>query len=274
MIDLVSSWSKERHPLSLNYRKPFAVKPTVTTKEYMTAYKWLKDSKRDTLGADDEYYTRSSDSTSTQLLTLNDVQNYKKTVESLTFKNFDAYHNLVNGIRYTRLNRTDFLASQCTCPEYFKSNVCKHILGMAAVAKINPIPNEAKGSALEIKPRRGRPAKAKKALVRQTVEKANGEKPTTSKAVMESSPIKSQPKKRGRRIRVATDDSDSDQIDENAKPGSSEAAEGSGTAKKPPKKRGRPAKIKKIASEAETEPEMVAPVSKILIVKKSNLRNK
>ena len=51
-----------------------------------------------------------------------------------------------------------------TCPNYFRDYICKHILGVAAIAKVNPIPNEFKAVCIEPKAPRGRPAKTKKAF--------------------------------------------------------------------------------------------------------------
>ena len=58
------------------------------------------------------------------------------------------------------MNRDDFNTSTCTCPEYFNSYVCKHIIGLAHQKKVIRIPNEAKARGIERKAARGRPAKS------------------------------------------------------------------------------------------------------------------
>ena len=79
-------------------------------------------------------------------------------------RDVSRWNTITNGIWHTRLNRTNFKLSTCTCPSNFRDYICKHILGVAAITKINPIANEAKTVCIEQKAPRGRPAKAKKAL--------------------------------------------------------------------------------------------------------------
>lgn len=110
----------------------------------------------------------------------------------------------MNGIWHTRLNCSDFKLSTCTCPSYFRDYICKHILGVAAITKINPIPNEAKAVCIEQKAPRGRPAKAKKALEYQApvtqnpVSEAQAQVAKSSKRKAQEAEIEEPPKKRGK----------------------------------------------------------------------------
>lgn len=61
---------------------------------------------------------------------------------------------LVGHIWHSTLNETNFQKSTCTCPEYFKSYVCKHIVGIAAIKKLAIIPPEAKVVRLGQKPKK------------------------------------------------------------------------------------------------------------------------
>ena len=110
------------------------------------------------------YYSRSMRSPSNEELTIAEIKAFKNSVETLKFNSFDAYFNMVEGIRVTCLNKDDFLESTCTCSWYFKEYCCKHIIGVAVLEKVAKIPNEAKTKPLGEKPKRGRPAKATKAL--------------------------------------------------------------------------------------------------------------
>lgn len=85
----------------------------------------------------------------------------------MQFKKFDDFHNILNSIWCTTLNRKDFRRSTFTCPEYFGSYICKHIIGVATIDKIISIPTEAKLVAMSEKKKRVRPSKAKKALQHQ-----------------------------------------------------------------------------------------------------------
>ncbi|CAF2081601.1 unnamed protein product [Rotaria magnacalcarata] len=57
--------------------------------------------------------------------------------------------------------------STCSCPTCLKYYICKHIIGLAARYKLCSIPLEAKNISLGQKRKRGRVAKAKKALIVQ-----------------------------------------------------------------------------------------------------------
>lgn len=60
-----------------------------------------------------------------------------------------------------------WLDAQCSCPEFQKEYMCKHVVGIAARFGEITIPEEAKSVPIGAKPTRGRPAKAKKALLTQ-----------------------------------------------------------------------------------------------------------
>jgi uncharacterized Zn finger protein len=109
----------------------------------------------------------------------------------------------VNGIWHTRLNRTNIKLSTCTCPSYFRDYICKHILGVAAITKINPIPNETKAVCIEQKAPRGSPAKAKKALEYQAPgSQFQASVAKSSKRKAQETEIQEPPKKRRRKAKA------------------------------------------------------------------------
>lgn len=55
----------------------------------------------------------------------------------------------------------------CNCPYYNKNYVCKHSLALAVQLKLVSIPLNAKSIMIGEKAKRGRPPKAKKALLTQ-----------------------------------------------------------------------------------------------------------
>lgn len=55
----------------------------------------------------------------------------------------------------------------CNCPYYNKNYVCKHSLALAVQLKLVSIPLNAKSLKIGQKAKRGRPQKAKKALLTQ-----------------------------------------------------------------------------------------------------------
>lgn len=56
---------------------------------------------------------------------------------------------------------------RCTCPVFLKNYMCKHLLGVAIRFKYIHPPLEAKNLEIGKKRKRGRPSKAKKALIVQ-----------------------------------------------------------------------------------------------------------
>jgi hypothetical protein len=161
----------ERHPEHPNYRKPFATSVVISHALYVQAYQWTKNPARVTVSLGDEFFSRPELSPSLQLSTA-DVKAYKRHVQKLDFASFDSYHDIVNGMRRTVLNRAEYLKSTCTCPTYFREYVCKHIIGIASLQKIEPIPSKAKSVPIGAKPRRGRPTATAKALTAPAVEPA------------------------------------------------------------------------------------------------------
>ena len=55
----------------------------------------------------------------------------------------------------------------CNCAYYLKNNLCDHCLGLAVILEFASFPDEAKSIPIGAKPKRGRPARAKKALLTQ-----------------------------------------------------------------------------------------------------------
>lgn len=58
-------------------------------------------------------------------------------------------------------------SAECECRTYFKKYMCEHIIGIALRKKFATAPPEAKNIPLGVKRKRGRPCKAKTALVFQ-----------------------------------------------------------------------------------------------------------
>ena len=65
------------------------------------------------------------------------------------------------------MNDSYWKRSKCNCPAFLKNYICKHIVGMAIRLKHCKPPPEAKTVALGEKRKRGRPSKAKPALLVQ-----------------------------------------------------------------------------------------------------------
>lgn len=79
------------------------------------------------------------------------------------FKSFEEFtkHNF----SFWCVHLSDWKTGDCSCPIFLKEFVCKHVLGLAIRLKLVEVPVSAKGVALGQKPKRGRPKKARKALL-------------------------------------------------------------------------------------------------------------
>jgi hypothetical protein len=65
------------------------------------------------------------------------------------------------------INKEEWAQVKCTCPTFFKMYMCKHVIGLSIRLKYTVPPVEAKNIPLGQKRKRGRPSKAKPALIIQ-----------------------------------------------------------------------------------------------------------
>lgn len=86
------------------------------------------------------------------------------TFDEFKTKNF-ACHRVTFLKPYTKENW--LCTGKCTCKEFFKNFICKHIIGVSLRMKYVTAPDEAKNLPLGQKRKRGRPALARAALVFQ-----------------------------------------------------------------------------------------------------------
>lgn len=83
--------------------------------------------------------------------------------EWIIFEDFKENFSKIHEVQFKEEN---WKASICSCPAYFKEYMCKHVIAIAARKKLVQIPPYAKNLPLMEKRKPGRPAKAKKALIR------------------------------------------------------------------------------------------------------------
>jgi hypothetical protein len=84
-----------------------------------------------------------------------------------SFSSFAEYSSKRFEIHVSVINGKDFLKGHCSCPVYLKTDLCKHLVGIAIRNKWIVCPDAAKAVPLGEKKKRGRPALAKKALLTQ-----------------------------------------------------------------------------------------------------------
>ena len=98
-------------------------------------------------------------------ITDKEVKRYK----TCRFNLFNRYKSVYFKIWCVCLsnNVAEWRQGTCTCPSFLKNYICKHIIGLSIRLKYCKAPPEAKNVAIGAKRKRGRPSKAKKALIKQ-----------------------------------------------------------------------------------------------------------
>lgn len=94
-----------------------------------------------------------------------DVVNFHQKI--LSGNNFDEYAKNMHQRVYHLNFANDWRHSTCTCPYYMRKLICKHIIGTAYYSNEAQCPADCNPNILGKKKSRGRPAKAKRALVVQ-----------------------------------------------------------------------------------------------------------
>ena len=147
VFQIVKKWSKERNPTRVNVKK-FEHQPTITLSYWTDGYNWVKLNK--------------------------DVVSIPKEIkryESCRFNLFDTYKSVYFKIWCLRFsnNPEEWRTATCTCPSFLKNYLCEHFIGISIRLKYCKPPPEAKTVTVEIgtKRKRGRPSKARKALLLQ-----------------------------------------------------------------------------------------------------------
>ena len=94
-------------------------------------------------------------------------QKYTAWEKQKSWKTFDTYVAGMSRLWLVNFITNDWITSRCSCSYYVKHYICKHIVGLAAKFDLFEFRPEAKSLPLGMKRKRGRPARAKKALIVQ-----------------------------------------------------------------------------------------------------------
>jgi hypothetical protein len=163
------NWSTEHIPNCPN-TKVFSLTPTYSLALQTEAFQWAKSDaqlrrQQDTsrLGVV-KFYVQPGNQ---HRLKDQDLSTYDRQQITLPWRNFDSYVKAQSRLWYLEMTDDDWEKATCTCPIFLKQYVCKHILGIAIRLKMYSIPDVAKSVPIGEKRKRGRPALAKKALLRQ-----------------------------------------------------------------------------------------------------------
>ena len=160
--DIIRNWSIDRDT-SLTNAKHFATEPTISLALWTSSYQWAKSNKN-VICINNEsskvYYIPARDLDSIPQTDLNRYKKQKFTTFNQLKKSFDIWCLEVE-------NDSIWRKSKCNCPAFLKNYICKHVVGMGIRLKQCKPPAAAKTVPIGEKRKRGRPAKAKTALLVQ-----------------------------------------------------------------------------------------------------------
>ena len=159
---MVTDWSKDRGEGD-KVEKNFYEAPNVPNKSWTMAYDFLhkgdgiiKKGKNVFVSALKEYK---------DLI----VPLYYNGKYDLIKSDFDSYIEYFRRVRIIRLDKEDWAKSSYSCTWYLKHYSFYHLIAVATHENLVQIPNEFKELNLEALPKRGRRAKAKRALEKNSV---------------------------------------------------------------------------------------------------------
>jgi hypothetical protein len=154
-IDMVRSWS---HEYEMELKKVFD-KPSMTLNLWTKSYNWAKLPKKiiKKNGTSNTYRVPAKLLETVPENTAADWDTLEKYKDQL----FESYEVILP------TDSDKWLDGQCTCPAFFKINMCKHVVGLAIRLKYVSAPLEARNISIGEKRKRGSPSKSKKALLMQ-----------------------------------------------------------------------------------------------------------
>lgn len=154
--DWIKTWSNS---YKLKITK-FVSEPTITLELWTKSYQWVKSKKRIEQPSLDNCFWTYKIPPRNQIA----VENYKENF--FPWETFDSYNNSFQTFWIVKIPENGYWKI-CDCPEFFKKFICKHLVGIAIILKLIEVPVQAKNIPIGNKPKRGRPSKAKKALIIQ-----------------------------------------------------------------------------------------------------------
>ncbi|OXA39961.1 Glycerol-3-phosphate dehydrogenase [NAD(P)+] [Folsomia candida] len=164
---IVSGWSLDRNPVSLDC-KIFATSPTYSLQLQTKSFNWSIDKKRAPLkskkgcpGTVVYYITPSG----LPALKSEDIIQYNNKMCKKTWTKFDTYKKCKERLWIVNYNEEEWSSSRCNYTSFKKKYMCKHVMGIAVIRKDFTVRDEAVTVPVGTKRPRGRPAKARRALL-------------------------------------------------------------------------------------------------------------
>jgi len=163
---IISNWSCDRSPISPNY-KSFALYPDYPTSLISKSYEFAK-TRASTIKQrrlNNEQINCFIPATGKAGLRIDDIEKYLQSCKNLSWKRFDTYKKCKNRLWLLTFHEDNWIDSVCNCPIFKKEYICKHVMGIAISMNKFIVPDNAKNVELGTMRKRGRSAKATKALL-------------------------------------------------------------------------------------------------------------
>ena len=159
--DIVKNWSLERAPNATAEHTEIAEAPHRTLKMWTTAFQWAT-SPAESLKTGNTIFIGSS-TLEGDLQTA--IRETEEKLEQSSWADFDEYASCRRSVWKIKIDDNNQFF--CNCPEFHKSNVCHHSMGMEIRLKVTDPPAQAKTIPIGQKRKRGRPKLSRPALIRQ-----------------------------------------------------------------------------------------------------------
>ncbi len=140
---------------STRQEKSFHIDPPITLRDFTNAVQWLKN---------EPQIVKPTRRVPYYLIKPCQVEEDEFHSARIQCKKLDFDGMMKRRMACWRVDRD---VRTCNCPSGLKKPSCKHVLGIRILLKKVKVPDEAKNIPIGAKRKRGRPAKAKKALLHQ-----------------------------------------------------------------------------------------------------------
>ncbi|KAG4068613.1 hypothetical protein HA402_004954 [Bradysia odoriphaga] len=151
MLKMVNDWSCE-----YIQDKVFMAEQTVDLPVWTKTYQWVKSAKRVLTIRNDNLYVFKVPATGFDSVVEFDLGQCTS---------LDDFKKLAFAYYTVEMPGNNWKKGTCTCPAFCKKFICKHLVGMAVRYKLVEVPLSAKSVPIGQKRKRGRPRKAKHALL-------------------------------------------------------------------------------------------------------------
>ena len=175
--DIIHQLSRERNvddTITAQNAKSFAKTPLINLSLWTSTYNWIKEDRelivmKNNKGEKIHFIESSSFNDNFEDFNKEFIKKILHNQQTVNWSDFDIMKNeQLSFWECDFINESEnWINTKCSCPACLKNYICKHIVGLAARYKLCSIPLEAKNIPLGQKRKRGRVAKAKKALIVQ-----------------------------------------------------------------------------------------------------------